>query len=275
MGVTFGLVFSGCLVVADPCRDGYLNGSESDVDCGGACGVCAVGRRCIDGTDCVTGLCSTAGVCVQPVTGPTCTDGIANGTESDIDCGGSCGKCNDGRACVGNSDCVSGQCGSNNRCVTLTIPNFSGVDLWSIDTGSGVVLQPGTQAGYGITASGGQSYRLVWTGDAGTSSSYHEFYGSVYTKGSFTNVTPGCAGNACPLESGDYVSPAYTISGGQEIDFDTFATTGIDGFDFVSDTEPVYFDLFIDGVHYPNFVYFMSGGVQSAPTSVPFSLQSH
>jgi len=273
IALTLGLFSAGCFVNVSPCSDGYLNGSESDVDCGGSCAACNVGRRCFGGADCTTGLC-VGGICSQQVA-TSCSDGIRNGSESDVDCGGSCVLCTDGRQCLAGSDCASGLCSSAGRCTTASIPNFSSADVWQIDIAGGVLLQPGVQAGFGITANTGSSFRLVWTGDAGTSASYHNFYGSVYTAGSFTSVTPGCAGNTCPLESGDYVSSAYNIAGGQELDFDTIATTGIDGFDFVVDTEPVYFDLYIDGVRYPNLVYFSSGGAQAAPTSEPFGLKSH
>ena len=41
---------------------------------------------------------------------PTCTDGVKNGTETDIDCGGSCPECANGKACQGAGDCASGKC---------------------------------------------------------------------------------------------------------------------------------------------------------------------
>ena len=42
---------------------------------------------------------------------PTCSDGIKNGAETDLDCGGgTCGKCVDKKACVAASDCSSGAC---------------------------------------------------------------------------------------------------------------------------------------------------------------------
>jgi len=43
-------------------------------------------------------------------TSPTCKDGQKNGTETDIDCGGSCGPCGLDAACQKSSDCGSGQC---------------------------------------------------------------------------------------------------------------------------------------------------------------------
>jgi hypothetical protein len=41
---------------------------------------------------------------------PNCVDGIKNGTETDIDCGGSCPPCADGKMCAMGSNCQSGVC---------------------------------------------------------------------------------------------------------------------------------------------------------------------
>jgi cellulase/cellobiase CelA1 len=41
---------------------------------------------------------------------PTCTDGVKNGTETAIDCGGSCGKCANGQTCSVAADCTSATC---------------------------------------------------------------------------------------------------------------------------------------------------------------------
>src|SRR4029079_16793182 len=37
-------------------------------------------------------------------------DGLKNNVETDIDCGGACGGCNNGKMCGGNGDCLSGKC---------------------------------------------------------------------------------------------------------------------------------------------------------------------
>jgi hypothetical protein len=48
-----------------------------------------------------------AGKCVNA----TCSDGLRNGSEPDVDCGGgSCGVCAQGRTCAAAIDCVSGVC---------------------------------------------------------------------------------------------------------------------------------------------------------------------
>ncbi len=47
---------------------------------------------------------------------PTCNDGIKNGNETDVDCGGSClpqKQCADTMSCVNFSDCMSGVCDKN------------------------------------------------------------------------------------------------------------------------------------------------------------------
>lgn len=42
---------------------------------------------------------------------PSCMDGLKNGSETAVDCGGPvCAKCSNGNACVGASDCQSGAC---------------------------------------------------------------------------------------------------------------------------------------------------------------------
>jgi hypothetical protein len=61
--------------------------------------------RCI-GVSCTAPQACVAGTCKVP----SCTDGIQDGTETDIDCGGSCPPCTDGRGCLKNSDCTSNAC---------------------------------------------------------------------------------------------------------------------------------------------------------------------
>ena len=46
------------------CHDGVRNGPESDVDCGGDCPACDLGRSCKRARECVSGLCAD-GVCVE------------------------------------------------------------------------------------------------------------------------------------------------------------------------------------------------------------------
>lgn len=45
-----------------------------------------------------------------------CADGVRNGDESDIDCGGSCGQCLVGLACTEDLDCETGRCAQSACC---------------------------------------------------------------------------------------------------------------------------------------------------------------
>ncbi len=126
---------------APGCANGMKDGSETDVDCGGgACPACAVGGSCSSGADCDSGACDGGGICVACnvdldckdatkvcsahacVQGPTCGDGIKNGAESDVDCGGPmCVACSIGAACGSGSDCASGACGGAASCVACNV----------------------------------------------------------------------------------------------------------------------------------------------------------
>ncbi len=158
-------------------------------------------------------------------------------------------------------------------CGPARVPSSAGAEVYAIDPGVGLVVSPGQQAGYGITANVGGSYRVVWTGDSQASGSYRRFTGTIWTTGGFSSVTPGCGGN-CPLESGDFVSAPEALQGGTQITFDTVATDGLDGVDFIADVEPVYMDLLIDGSRLESLVFFSSSGQASNPATMPFGLQT-
>jgi hypothetical protein len=152
-----------------------------------------------------------------------------------------------------------------------------GAPTYRIQPGGSTIISPGTQAGYGITANLGGSYRAVWTGDSAVSGQYSNFTGSIYTPGHFTSFDPGCGGG-CPDESNDvFYAPTAVAGGGEQITFDTIATDGIDGVDFSVDLEPVEFDLRIDGTAYPDLVFFpdTDTGQISSPESNPFDLTTN
>ena len=93
------------------CNDGVKNQTESDVDCGGTSGclACQTGKTCLVASDCQSFMC-TAGVCQAAP--PSCSDGIQNQGETDVDCGGpNCpGACGPNQMCAGNGDCHSNVC---------------------------------------------------------------------------------------------------------------------------------------------------------------------
>ncbi|AKU95362.1 Tryptophan synthase alpha chain [Labilithrix luteola] len=94
--------------------DGVKNGTETDVDCGGAgAGVprCDDNKNCLDGSDCKSVVCKS-GKCAAA----TSSDGVKNGDESDKDCGGTtthAPACVDGKACNAGADCESKVCTLN------------------------------------------------------------------------------------------------------------------------------------------------------------------
>lgn len=88
------------VTIGTPCATGFCNASGSCVEC-------------VTGSNCPSGVCN-AGTCG---TSPACEDRVKNGTETDVDCGGSCShKCDVNQACLVNGDCVSGNCNSLMRC---------------------------------------------------------------------------------------------------------------------------------------------------------------
>jgi len=66
-----------------------------------------------DGTACPGGTCQ-GGSCAAPQSapppGPTCSDGIRNGSETDLDCGGTCPRCADFKSCGSRDDCRGALC---------------------------------------------------------------------------------------------------------------------------------------------------------------------
>ena len=107
-------VCHGGVCVSPTCYDGVRNGVEADVDCGGpeCASTCSAGRTCSAGSDCASGVCDGASLMCQP---PTCTDGVRNGGESGVDCGGGAGAgcvalCGVGGGCTNDGDCASGTC---------------------------------------------------------------------------------------------------------------------------------------------------------------------
>ena len=60
-----------------------------------------------------------SGRCIDATPTNTCRDRARDGTETDVDCGGSCQKCFDGLSCTAPSDCQSNACVAG-RCAAAT-----------------------------------------------------------------------------------------------------------------------------------------------------------
>ncbi|MDC0741198.1 hypothetical protein [Polyangium mundeleinium] len=124
----------------DPCPDGVCNGSGACVECvednhcsgndvcsGNTCVECATDADCTDGV-CNGGTCvacvadndcmGTNPTCLPDNTCISCSDGVKNGDETGIDCGGAkCAKC-DAAACAANAECESNFCVDGVCCAT-------------------------------------------------------------------------------------------------------------------------------------------------------------
>lgn len=92
------------------CTDGSKNGDEADVDCGGSCSPCGLGKACRAANDCTSGDCEK-GICVCPADKTTCGNSCVDTCSDNANCG-VCGK-----ACASNQACTSTAC--------------VGVGLWS------------------------------------------------------------------------------------------------------------------------------------------------
>jgi cysteine-rich repeat protein len=127
--IVAAVIGAGCGSVApnqvDPtCSDSVTNGDETDVDCGGSCDPCGLGKTCDTGSDCASGSCPD-GTCVEVssscgdhVTDPgeDCDDGIETATCDDdctsVECGdshtnGAAGEaCDDGVNAGGEGGCL-------------------------------------------------------------------------------------------------------------------------------------------------------------------------
>ncbi len=112
----------------------------------------------------------------MPPPGPPalpCTDGIKNGSETDIDCGGTCPRCAFGKSCATRNDCASALC-LGGMCRVCSSPNNCGGDA----------AEPCS----------------CRTSDNGS---------NVCTTGNFTSITQSCSlcptGEACvPAGGGEY-----------------------------------------------------------------------
>jgi hypothetical protein len=89
----------------EPCKNGDKDAGEIAVDCGGECNGCPEGTTCTANEDCATNYCD--GTCKIA----SCEDGVQNGLESDVDCGGQvCNKCENDKGCIRHTDCASEYC---------------------------------------------------------------------------------------------------------------------------------------------------------------------
>ena len=127
--------FLGGLTLGGPLA--LMASVDAGAKCKKSCGPC---KRCKKGkckpkpvgTACAGGTCQ-GGSCVAPQSAspsaPTCTDGIRNGSETDVDCGGTCPRCADFKSCASRDDCRRALCqGDVCRVCDPAITNQCGQD---------------------------------------------------------------------------------------------------------------------------------------------------
>lgn len=96
-----------CDVDGMPSHAPAAKGSKCAQNSGQVCDAMGVCVQCNYDTDCSGGGLCKMGNCVSP----QCTDGISNGNETDIDCGGSdCPACGTDFLCKSATDCISKVC---------------------------------------------------------------------------------------------------------------------------------------------------------------------
>jgi hypothetical protein len=74
-------------------------------------GCAAIGQSCATASQCCSLACM-GGTCVA-----SCSNGMQDGNETGVDCGGSCGPCGLGGGCVSNLDCVATTQCSAGQCI--------------------------------------------------------------------------------------------------------------------------------------------------------------
>ncbi len=127
-GPKFGLGSTYDVCVPPHCANDTKDGDETDVDCGGSCGGCTNSMDCNYNSDCRQDLdgngtndllCDEEGFCYSDL----CLNNIQNSFESDIDCGGFCPCCSQGKSCDQEDDCCSGSDCIAGACVPDTCNN--------------------------------------------------------------------------------------------------------------------------------------------------------
>jgi hypothetical protein len=141
-------------------------------------------------------------VCYSP---PTCSDGLMNQDETDVDCGGGCPDCAAGADCQDPEDCESGLC-EGGFCLLCGPGTYRCVGNWleQCDT-DGMSWLPDTHcvmtSGVGCDAEAGACHALTPIGNDTTNPT-----GWYYQFAYFDSSTPALQGNVYDVDAfGDHV----------------------------------------------------------------------
>ncbi|AUX35703.1 MULTISPECIES: SUMF1/EgtB/PvdO family nonheme iron enzyme [Sorangium] len=111
------------------CTNGVKDGGETSIDCGGGdCAPCPAGQACAAPTDCFSRRCEESAGGGTTCAEAQCDNGVKDGDETSIDCGGgaaprgdnpACPPCADLLDCAVSSDCESLSC-VGGKCLTAS-----------------------------------------------------------------------------------------------------------------------------------------------------------
>jgi hypothetical protein len=105
---------NGLIDAADPVCDPSCVPTRAIEDCytpeDDDCDGLVNGDDFYDCVDCNFNECGSGTICDGQWCVSSCNDGYRNSDESDVDCGGGCPQCADGKSCWGSYDCVSNNC---------------------------------------------------------------------------------------------------------------------------------------------------------------------
>jgi hypothetical protein len=87
------------------CNAGFFD-CDGDAQNGCEALPCGTGGHCAGNAQCASGVCQN-GICTAQA---SCSDGVQNGGETGVDCGGSCPPCGNGQGCQAGAGCQSGVC---------------------------------------------------------------------------------------------------------------------------------------------------------------------
>ncbi len=240
-------------VCSSNCTDGILNGQETGVDCGGP--DCLPCQNCFDndadGFTTCNGDCDDSNFNIRPgaqelcngidddcdgqidegACGSSCTDGVKNGNETAVDCGGSCPPCAAGEGCLTNNDCGPGLICQGGICVAAPCPpgmfdcdgqSFNGCE---VDTQT----DPQNCGGCGLVCSFPNAISGCTNGTCVIVSclaNYADCDGNIVngceTYLPFNNSNCGACGNQCPV--GTTCQNGTCITNCTDNDLDGFTT---------------------------------------------------
>ncbi|APR84812.1 Hypothetical protein A7982_10161 [Minicystis rosea] len=216
------------------------------------------------GTPCTVGgkVCSSAGKCVECVTstdcgsmvcqnnvcvGAQCNDTVQNGTESDVDCGGTgtCARCGFNKKCGAGTDCKSQSCISNHCAASCNDTEKDGAET-DVDCGGGTCPTCGSNKACSTNTdctsgncTGGKCVdvllisELQTRGSNGGSDEFIEIYNpnayAVSFDGGWEIWTRSAASNACAALNKRITGAGQAIPAHGHLLFTNGSATGYDG----------------------------------------------